>query len=242
MAGRIPAPGESRRLTRSARERMWAGVAGGMARYFDIDPALVRLVWVAATILTHGAAVLIYIVLWIVIPRDDRVDQPPSRGDWQGWSREFESQTRQFASEARRMAHDMSDELRGPTASASGSAAAPDVEKIWTPVPETTPSTADFPAPSGAPEGTAEGAATHKTTYAPPEPAYVPNPWETPPPYVDHDRVANRQRTAGVILVVLGLLFFAQQSGFFRVQWDMFWPLILVAIGVALLFRRSGWR
>ena len=41
-----PAGPPHRRLVRSSRERMWAGVAGGMAEYFDLDPSLVRLLWV----------------------------------------------------------------------------------------------------------------------------------------------------------------------------------------------------
>src|SRR5216683_2237897 len=45
-----PPPPSSRRLVRSSRERMWAGVAGGMAEYFDLDPSLVRLMWVAAAV------------------------------------------------------------------------------------------------------------------------------------------------------------------------------------------------
>jgi phage shock protein PspC (stress-responsive transcriptional regulator) len=50
---------------------MWAGVAGGMAEYFEIDPSLVRILWVAAAILTWGAAVGFYIIAWILLPRDD---------------------------------------------------------------------------------------------------------------------------------------------------------------------------
>ena len=74
-----PSPPRHRRLTRSAHDRMWAGVAGGLAEYFDLDPALVRLMWVAATVITAGAAVPVYILAWIILPRDDRppVGYPP---------------------------------------------------------------------------------------------------------------------------------------------------------------------
>ena len=51
-----PGPPRPRRLVRSSRERMWAGVAGGMAEYFDLDPALVRLLWVAAAVVVGGIA------------------------------------------------------------------------------------------------------------------------------------------------------------------------------------------
>ncbi|MBV9581631.1 MAG: PspC domain-containing protein, partial [Chloroflexi bacterium] len=50
-------PPAQRRLVRSSRERMWAGVAGGIAEYVDLDPSLVRLLWVLATVVTGGLAV-----------------------------------------------------------------------------------------------------------------------------------------------------------------------------------------
>ena len=57
-----------RKLYRSSREKMLAGVAGGVAEYFDIDPTLVRLAFVL-TVLAGGAGVLAYIVMWIVVPQ-----------------------------------------------------------------------------------------------------------------------------------------------------------------------------
>src|SRR5437660_2852338 len=101
-----PPPPSSRRLVRSSRERMWAGVAGGMAEYFDLDPALVRLMWVAAAVVSGGLAVPVYILAWIILPRDDRA--PASSGHvWRVWSDEFHSETQRLADEARRVADDM---------------------------------------------------------------------------------------------------------------------------------------
>jgi phage shock protein C len=57
-----------KRLYRSARERMLGGVAAGIAEYFDVDPTIVRLVFVL-TVLVGGAGVLAYIIMWIVIPQ-----------------------------------------------------------------------------------------------------------------------------------------------------------------------------
>lgn len=48
---------------------MLFGVAGGMARYFNVDPAIVRLVWVLL-FLAVGAGILLYIVAAIVIPEE----------------------------------------------------------------------------------------------------------------------------------------------------------------------------
>jgi phage shock protein C len=57
------------RLYRSRRVRVFGGVAGGIAQYFDIDPIIVRILFIAFTIL-HGFGLLIYIVLWIVVPEE----------------------------------------------------------------------------------------------------------------------------------------------------------------------------
>lgn len=57
-----------RRLRRS-RDRMVAGVAGGIAEYVDIDPTIVRLVF--ALLLILGAGItwpLVYLLLWILMP------------------------------------------------------------------------------------------------------------------------------------------------------------------------------
>jgi phage shock protein C len=57
------------RLYRSRDDRMLFGVAGGMARYFNVDSAIVRLVWVLL-FLAAGAGILLYIVAAIVIPEE----------------------------------------------------------------------------------------------------------------------------------------------------------------------------
>ncbi|HUR05269.1 MAG TPA: PspC domain-containing protein [Nonomuraea sp.] len=55
------------RLYRSREDRMLFGVAGGMAEWMDLDPAVVRLVW-ALLILAGGVGLLLYIVAALVIP------------------------------------------------------------------------------------------------------------------------------------------------------------------------------
>ena len=56
-----------KRLVKSRKEKMVAGVAGGLAEYFEIDPVLVRVAFVLLTFL-HGGGILAYIILWIVMP------------------------------------------------------------------------------------------------------------------------------------------------------------------------------
>ena len=60
-----------RRLTRS-RDAMIGGVAAGLANWLNADPALVRIAWALLVPLTGGAALLAYIVAWIVVPEEPR--------------------------------------------------------------------------------------------------------------------------------------------------------------------------
>jgi len=62
----------NRRLTRS-RDAMVGGVAAGVANWIGADPALVRIAWALLVPLTAGAALLAYIVAWIVVPEEPRV-------------------------------------------------------------------------------------------------------------------------------------------------------------------------
>jgi phage shock protein C len=56
-----------KRLYRSKDERMIWGVCGGLAKYFDVDPTIIRLIAVL-TLLLGLVGVLVYIILAIVVP------------------------------------------------------------------------------------------------------------------------------------------------------------------------------
>lgn len=60
---------EAKKLYRSRKEQMIAGICGGIAEYFAIDPTIVRLVFVLLALL-GGPGLLIYIILWIVVPEE----------------------------------------------------------------------------------------------------------------------------------------------------------------------------
>jgi phage shock protein PspC (stress-responsive transcriptional regulator) len=67
---------EPKRFYRNTFDKKIAGVASGLADYFDIDPLLVRLIFVILA-LAGGGGVLIYIILWIVTPeRPFELNQP----------------------------------------------------------------------------------------------------------------------------------------------------------------------
>jgi phage shock protein PspC (stress-responsive transcriptional regulator) len=60
---------EGRRLSRSTDDKMLAGVAGGIARYLDVDVTLVR-IGIAALALLTGAGAALYVAAWLLIPAD----------------------------------------------------------------------------------------------------------------------------------------------------------------------------
>ncbi|MCQ4628343.1 PspC domain-containing protein [Corynebacterium sp. CCUG 65737] len=62
-----PHPRNNKKLVRSMNDRYIAGVCGGIAETYNIDPTLVRLVFVAL-FLAGMSGLLIYIICWIVIP------------------------------------------------------------------------------------------------------------------------------------------------------------------------------
>ncbi|WP_420582820.1 PspC domain-containing protein [Reichenbachiella sp.] len=58
----------TRRLTRSS-DKMLAGVCGGIANYFDLDPTLVRIGYVVLSICSVGfPGMLVYLILWLIMP------------------------------------------------------------------------------------------------------------------------------------------------------------------------------
>ena len=58
----------TKRLYRSRNSRMIAGVCGGIADYFEVDPTIIRLVWVILSLPLAG--VLAYLIALIIIPNE----------------------------------------------------------------------------------------------------------------------------------------------------------------------------
>lgn len=69
-------------LVRLETDKRIAGVCGGIARYFGIDPVLVRIGFVIAAFMGWG--ILVYIVLWIVLPKGDASAAATSGPIWGG--------------------------------------------------------------------------------------------------------------------------------------------------------------
>ena len=57
-----------KKLLRS-QDRWIAGICGGIADYFDFDPAIVRIVYLLLTLFSAFAGIPIYILLWLIMPK-----------------------------------------------------------------------------------------------------------------------------------------------------------------------------
>ncbi len=69
----------SKRLYRSTQNRMFAGVCGGIAEYLDVDPTLVRLAFVALSLM-GGPGIPLYIILMLISPeKPDDASMPKAK-------------------------------------------------------------------------------------------------------------------------------------------------------------------
>lgn len=60
-----------KKLYRSRREKVIAGVCGGLAQYFAVDPVIVRLIFIVLFFL-GGSALLAYVIMWLIVPLEPR--------------------------------------------------------------------------------------------------------------------------------------------------------------------------
>ena len=61
---------DQKQLVRPREGRMIAGVCAGIGQFFGIDANIVRIIFAVLTIFSAGAAALIYLVAWVVVPED----------------------------------------------------------------------------------------------------------------------------------------------------------------------------
>jgi len=61
---------DSKKLYRSRNNRMIAGVCAGLGEFFGIDPTVVRLLFAAGALLGFGSFILIYLVMFFVVPEE----------------------------------------------------------------------------------------------------------------------------------------------------------------------------
>ena len=235
MAAQVPS-----KLYRSRSQKMIAGVSGGLGEYFDVDPVLIRLLFVVTTFIS-GAGILAYIVLWIVVPFEG--DEGPR----------FDALRRDFDDLSGRVR----DYVDRPAARAAAATPPPTTPAEETPMnPEAATTTApDSPSappiedPYDAPYGPPPPYTTAPPYTTPPPyagPSYAQDPYPSaPPPFAPPfappvDRRKRRQHWAGAILIVLGLLFLGNNLGLlWWIEARYLLPLLLVAAGAWLMFGRG---
>ncbi|MFH0929047.1 MAG: PspC domain-containing protein [Candidatus Aenigmatarchaeota archaeon] len=59
----------AKRLYRSSKNKILGGVCGGIGEYLNVDPTIVRLLW-ALSAFVWGAGILLYLLAWLIIPRN----------------------------------------------------------------------------------------------------------------------------------------------------------------------------
>lgn len=62
---------EMKRLQRSTSNKMIAGVCAGIANYFNLDPTIIRILYVLMVFFA-GFGILLYLILWLVIPSESQ--------------------------------------------------------------------------------------------------------------------------------------------------------------------------
>lgn len=62
---------QTKKLYRSSGDKIIAGVCGGLAEYFSIDPTLVRILFVAL-VLADGFGILLYLIMALIVPKDKK--------------------------------------------------------------------------------------------------------------------------------------------------------------------------
>jgi phage shock protein C len=197
------------RLYRSRNERMLAGVAGGVAERFDLDPSLVRVLWFVLVFLSGGIFLLLYIAMALVVP-----EAPEGADRWAAWG---------------------TPSTPGPGAvpgwgSTAGSPPAAQAFASVTPPASEGPTGSDTPPESDAPP---------PGFVPPPPPPSGPGSWVVPPSPGDRPRhrrggSGGGAVIAGIVLVLIGG-YFLLRTVVPQVDLGAFWPLVLVGIGVALL-------
>ena len=210
------------RFYRSRDERVIAGVAGGVAERYDLDPSLVRVGWVLLVFLSGGLFFLLYLVMAVVVPEaPDGADRWPARSDPSG-TEAVPGWTPPGAP--------ISPTWGAPSPGVPGAAptGGPAATSTDTPVDETDPSAAAF-------------AGTQPSAAAPPPPPPVrlpPRPEPGPSGRRGHGRRRDRSGAGGVVVGILFILvgaYYLLRTYLPDVHLEAFWPVVLVVIGLALV-------
>ncbi len=69
-----------RKLYRSETDKILGGVAGGLGEYFNIDPNIIRIIFVLLAVF-GGSGIVIYLILWLLLPKKSSLEKAPQSHD-----------------------------------------------------------------------------------------------------------------------------------------------------------------
>ena len=229
------------RLMRSRTEVIIAGVCGGLAEYFGLDPVIVRLIFVLVT-LTTGIGFILYPLLWLVMPKAGAfgASTPQLTQDADAWRRRMN----EFSQEMRQAGQQLSQEMRevflreqAQPPQASQAPKPPTAVEVpppqaynfdpltGEPVHQSAPTTGQTINLRVDPTLSEKYVPTTQANSSPQQPVY----------YAPHAPAARRRRgrSMGIVLLAFGALILASQ---FDIAQYVF-PLMLIGAGVLLLRR-----
>ena len=85
----------STKLFRPEKDRMLAGVCAGLGEFFQVDPTIVRLIFILITIF-GGSGILLYLILWLIIP-SQKADSQLTKDNIEKNAGEIKDKAQQFA-------------------------------------------------------------------------------------------------------------------------------------------------
>lgn len=87
------------RKIHKGRQRLIGGVCSGLGDFFGVDPWVVRIVFIVLTVAPAGIGLLLYLVLWLLMPNEPRAEA--------GLTDAFKEGARSMAGDVRRIAGDL---------------------------------------------------------------------------------------------------------------------------------------
>lgn len=221
-----------RRLTRSRRDRMIAGVSGGLGDYFDVDPIVFRIGFVVLTFL-GGSGVLLYVLGWLLLPAEGERESCGQRVVRRGVAPSTLGVVLLLIA-AGLLAHDAFHFGAGGVTSAALLIGAGALLLGWRPSDETPAGPPPRPEPPGV--------APDDEPPAPPTPPPTPRaeaPPPPPPPPPRRPRSMLGRAVLGAVLILAGLAALADTTEAFDVSVEGVVAAALIVVGLGLIV--GGW-
>jgi phage shock protein C len=86
----------TKKIYRSSKDYMLAGVSGGLGEYFNIDPVIIRIVFILLAF-GAGSGFLIYLILWLIIPKKTSLKNKSDKGRVDSFADEIEDGVQRIA-------------------------------------------------------------------------------------------------------------------------------------------------